>query len=142
MLAKGGLEVVQVSWVGVLDKEVIHHKCKEDGVGVVFEKSWGDSSFFIASCFEAWEEEITGHFASLWEPIHPFVNFGIDVAMFVNIVLEVVLIPDGSGDGLCQEAHILGIGEGVVQIEVLNVNASCSGSWGGDDIVDEAFDRD
>jgi hypothetical protein len=50
--------------------------------------------------------------------------------------------PNSLGDILSLEFDILGIWKNVVQLEVLYIDASCSGYWSGDHIVDKALHGD
>jgi hypothetical protein len=52
------------------------------------------------------------------------------------------LDPNGLRDVFSPESHILCLWKEIIEIEVLDVNAGCSSTWGGYHVVEEAFDCD
>ena len=52
------------------------------------------------------------------------------------------MVPNELWDVVALESDIFRVGEVVVQVEILDVNAGSSASWSGDDAVGEAFDSD
>jgi hypothetical protein len=108
----------------------------------VFVQAWDNACGDISCCLESGEEEVTGNFPCLGQAIHAFFNSGIDVAMVVHKLVQLVLLPNVFRDGVSEESDVLRLREGVVKVEVFDVNAGCSGPWGGDSVVDQALDGD
>ena len=58
MLGKGVVEVFGVSFVGVLDAEIIDYEAERDAVRFMPEESGCSCCRMVACGFQAWEEKI------------------------------------------------------------------------------------
>jgi hypothetical protein len=74
----------------------------------VFEETWGEACLLVSGRLESGDEDVAGDFAGLRESVHTFVYSGIDVAVFGDIVGEVVLEPDSFWDVFSAEADEFG----------------------------------
>ena len=108
----------------------------------MFEESWSDSGFIVSSCGQSWVEDIACYFACLGKSIHAFVYSSIDVTIRGDPLVEVVLVPNELWDVVALESDKFRVGEIIVEVEILDVDAGCSAAWSGDDAVGEAFDSD
>jgi hypothetical protein len=104
VLFEGVSEMIEVLHAGVLDKEIVYYKGEYYWVGFVFEETWGEACLLVSGRLESGDEDVAGDFAGLRESVHTFVYSGIDVAVFGDIVGEVVLEPDSFWDVFSAEA--------------------------------------
>ena len=88
----------RIFFLDVLDSEVVHAEAERDCVVFVSEESWGDSGWFVSGCFKAWEQSVISHSSGLWESVHAFGDFDIDVSV-VDEWGEVVQVDDFLWDG-------------------------------------------
>jgi hypothetical protein len=64
------------------------------------------------------------------------------MAVVVNDDLVPILVEEFLWDERGEEKHVFIVGQHVVQVEVLDIDATRLGAFGGDDVVEEDFDRD
>ena len=104
----------------------------------MFEESRDQWGLVVTSLGKDGDEFIIGNAACLWEAIHPFAYFNIDIAIFDKQV-EVVVFHDGQwyiGDA---DAHVFIAFHICVEVEIFEIHAheACIGC--GDGAVEKYF---
>ena len=83
--------------IGVFDSKVVDDKAKLEVTSVVFPKSRSVAARFVSVGFKVFLQGFVCDEPCLWESIHSFAHFEIDIAIY-DVLFQVVLLLDFDGD--------------------------------------------
>ena len=79
--------------------------------------------------------------AGLFEAVHAFYNFDVNIALIINLFGEVVFINDFLRDVTQEKFHVFRLRQVIIEVEVFYIGRHAFGTRRGDNAVEEAFFR-
>jgi hypothetical protein len=86
VLAEDGGKVFGVFAANILDAKIVHTKCERYGLIVVLPEAWCDGTLAVAVLIQTSFLEFLRKYTRLWEAVHSFFNFDVDVSIGGGLV--------------------------------------------------------
>ena len=130
--------MISIILVSVLDSKIIDCETEDDGVAFVAEKAWCGFCGMAAGSGQAWQACVVGDSTGLGWPEHAFQDFNANMASDCFFLRVVKLGDDGRDNGHGNFGMFFSR-QDIVEEDIFDVCGHESGSFSGDDAVEQKF---
>ncbi len=143
VLLESSEEMRGIIAIGVVDGKVIHDQGKLHIPSVMAPEARSEWTGVITMKWEQALEVVISEASGLWEAIHAFPDFHIDMAI-VDKVMEIVMVHDCVGNGGDVDVHVSIISgwHGCAEVKIFKITDQASRAWCGDDAIEKEFCSD